>query len=152
MISRRSRTGTGQPERQECSSRSRAIREIFAENSGGPAGGGVEVGSGGGDGENGAGDGGSEDGAAGEPGEGDAEGDGEDDGEDGVGDGRDGENTLGRTEFRAGSSVGTATGSEVPQEAITRQAVTARAARPDVPDAELLTRHPSHRRNPPAPA
>ncbi|GIH75170.1 hypothetical protein Plo01_15990 [Planobispora longispora] len=148
MISRRSRTGTGQPERQECSSRSRAIREIFAENSGGPAGGGVGVGSGGGDGEKGSGDGGGEDGVVGEPGEGDAEGD----GEDGTADVRDGENALGRTELRAGSSVGAAMGSDAPQEATARQAVTARAARPRVPNAEPLTRHPSHRRNYPAPA
>ncbi|GAA4182494.1 hypothetical protein GCM10022252_08460 [Streptosporangium oxazolinicum] len=38
MISRRSPTGTGHPGRHEYSSRSRATRETFAENFGGPVG------------------------------------------------------------------------------------------------------------------
>ncbi|GAA3443318.1 hypothetical protein Pve01_27970 [Planomonospora venezuelensis] len=141
MTSLRSRTGTGQPERQECSSRSRAIRVTFAENSGGPvadgAGAGAADGTAGGasDGEAGAG--------VGETGwrsEAEAEGEGEEGGVaafEGAGD------TVGGT----GSGAGVVAGPEPPQAATARQAVNARAARTRVTEpirtrvmeSELLT-------------
>ncbi|GII01789.1 hypothetical protein Pta02_37970 [Planobispora takensis] len=139
VIRRRSRTGTGHPERQECSRRSRAIRETFAEKGGGPAGDCVGVGA-----ADGGGDVAGAVGAAGDGGPvGESVGEGGREGET-VGEGE-GE-TAGVVEERVGgrgrtdSAVGTATGSEEPQAASVRQATAATATRIGVVTAATATR------------